>query len=459
VIVQYPFRPFGKQVEVLEDGSRELLIGGGLGGSKSTTLVHKLFRHCIRYPGVLDGLFRKKGTHLKTSTLITWQKEIPRELYEINNQSSLITVHTGRKHNSQIFFGGLDSTEDTDKFSSTDFGMVGIDQAEEITEQNYVSLAQRLRCKLPDGSYPHFQILTSCNPRNCYLRDRFILNKAPNRNFIQMLAKDNPYLAPGYLDEIKALYANRPEILRALIDGSWDILAEDDVIIQLSDAQACTRINDPLLFTDKRIVSCDPARFGKCETPIYGWVGTKVVKQDIYGQKDEDYTASKCLAMANEIEANTIAIDEGGPGAGVVTILRKLVKGTQMQIMALNSASTLGVDKRYYNLRAEMSFEAAELIKNHKVSLPDDPILVGQLAKSTYSYNIGKLIVDEKADIKPSPDRADAIIIGLYALRRALPMAQTIKAAEFANTETQINTYQYGKVRKEDIGSYADAER
>ena len=162
--------------------------------------------------------------------------------------------------------------------------------------------------------------------------------------------------------------------------------------------------------------------------------------------------------MANEIEANTIACDEGGPGGGVITILRGLIKGTQMQIMPLNSAATMGIDKRYYNLRAEMHFEAAELIRNHKVSLPDDPILIGQLAKATYSYNVGKIIVDEKVDIKPSPDRADACIIGLYALKRALPLTQTIKAGEVANQETMINTYQYGRVDPAKTGSYFDVE-
>ena len=460
MIINYPFKPFAKQVEVLEASERELMIGGGLGGSKSTTLCHKLYRHCKRYPGVLNGLFRKKGTHLKTSTLAIWKREIPSQLYEINNKDQIITVYTGKEHNSLILFGGMDSTEDTDKFSSTDFGMVAIDQAEEITEENYKALAQRLRCKLPDNTYPHFQIITSCNPRNCYLRDRFIINPKPNRRFIQMLAKDNPYLAPDYLDSVRELHSSRPEILRALIDGSWDILTDDNVIVQLSDAQACCRIPnpDPLIFTDKKIISCDPARFGKCESVIYGWIGSKIVKQDIYGQKDEDYTASRCLAMANEIGANTIAVDECGIGGGVITILSKLIKGTTIQIMPLNSASTQGVDKRYYNLRSEMWFEAGALIHNQRISLPDDSMLVGQLCKPTYSYNIGRILVDDKEDIKPSPDRADCCVMGIYALKRALPVAQTNNMQELLNTETVMNTWQYGRVENKTAGSYYDVE-
>lgn len=454
------FDPTEKQRAAIACPSREVLIGGGLGGGKSVTLCWKLFLHCIDFPGTVDALFRKKGSHLINTTLRTWRNNIPSELYAINQQRQSITVFTGKKHNSEIVYGGLDSNEDTDKHSSAEYGMIAVDQAEEITEENYLAIAQRLRAKLPGGKSPHYQIVTSANPRNCYLRDRFILNPSANRQFIQILAKDNPYLPADYLSSIRELYRDRPELLRALIDGSWDILTDDNVIVQLSDAQACCRIPnpDPLIFTDKKIISCDPARFGKCESVIYGWIGSKIVKQDIYGQKDEDYTASRCLAMANEIGANTIAVDECGIGGGVITILSKLIKGTTIQIMPLNSASTQGVDKRYYNLRSEMWFEAGALIHNHRISLPDDSMLVGQLCKPTYSYNIGRILVDDKEDIKPSPDRADCCVMGIYALKRALAVAQTNNMQELLNTETVMNTWQYGRVENKTAGSYYDVE-
>ena len=456
--VKIDWSPTPRQREAIACPSRELLIGGGLGGGKSVTLCWKLFIHCLDFPGTVNALFRKKGSHLVNTTLRTWQRNIPNELYTINQQRGIITVLTGKKWNSEIVYGGLDSNEDTDKHSSAEYGMIAVDQAEEITEANYLAIAQRLRCKLPDGGNPFYQIVTSANPRNCYLRDRFILNPVASRRFVQILAKDNPYLPPDYLDAIRDLYKDRPEILRALIDGSWDILADDNVIIQLSEAQKATRVPDPMVFTDKIVVSCDPARFGKCETVIYGWVGSKIVRQVIYGQKDEGHTAAKCLEMANEIGANTIAVDECGIGGGVITILKMLIKGTDKQIMPINSARTDGIDKRYYNTRAEMWFESMGLFKGERVSIPDDPILCGQLAKITYSYNLGKIIVDDKTDVTPSPDRADACVMGLYALKRALPTTQTRDAERMRNTEAVINTFVLPSQNRENTGSYFDTE-
>ena len=163
--------------------------------------------------------------------------------------------------------------------------------------------------------------------------------------------------------------------------------------------------------------------------------------------------------MCMEIKANTIAIDECGIGGGLIDILRKMTKGSNIVIMAINSAGKADRPTIYQNIRAEMWFEGAELMNNGRISIPADPVLIGQLNKVCYHYNIGRLASDSKEDIKPSPDRADACIMGIYALKRALPCAVTEALnRNNPNTESSLAAYDYRPQNRE-VGSYMDTEQ
>ena len=77
------------------------------------------------------------------------------------------------------------------------------------------------------------------------------------------------------------------------------------------------------------------------------------------------------------------------------------------------------IDPRYKNKRAEMWLEMADWVKRGG-SLPPVPELVQELTSPTYTFNQGKLQLEDKDQIKArigrSPDLADAL-----ALTFALP--------------------------------------
>ena len=70
-----------------------------------------------------------------------------------------------------------------------------------------------------------------------------------------------------------------------------------------------------------------------------------------------------------------------------------------------------------------MYWEAGEYFGADGVSIPDDKVLVGQLSSMKYTYSTGRLLIQDKEEIKKdigrSPDRADACVIGLWALKRS----------------------------------------
>jgi hypothetical protein len=69
------------------------------------------------------------------------------------------------------------------------------------------------------------------------------------------------------------------------------------------------------------------------------------------------------------------------------------------------------LDPKFYNLRAEIWWKLCQNIKDG-ASLPNDRLLIGELATATYSYAKDKIRIEEKEQMKArlgrSPDHADA---------------------------------------------------
>ena len=88
-----------------------------------------------------------------------------------------------------------------------------------------------------------------------------------------------------------------------------------------------------------------------------------------------------------------------------------------------------------------MYWEAGEYFGADGVSIPDDKVLVGQLSSMKYTYSTGRLLIQDKEEIKKdigrSPDRADACVIGLWALRRA-PDCRWNKSQQETSTQMWV---------------------
>ena len=88
-----------------------------------------------------------------------------------------------------------------------------------------------------------------------------------DRVFIQALPTDNHYLGNEYIDVLRDSFKNRPELLKAYLEGSWDALGGFNQVIKDSWIQNAGRITlyPPRL---KKLITCDPARYGDDEMVI-----------------------------------------------------------------------------------------------------------------------------------------------------------------------------------------------
>jgi len=406
----------------------QILFGGAMGGGKSYIgclllfnfakwVIDKFNLPTTQYPIQIGFLGRYRAVDFNDTTLETWKRIIPADQYHIRSQDKEIVI----KDKVKYAYGGLDSTEAVSKFSSAEFAVVFIDQAEECDRDKIAVLMSRFRLQINGVPLPYKALFTA-NPKNCFLKDEFVLGNDPKKVFIPALPAENPYLPGTYIDSLKEAFKHRPELLLANLEGSWDSLEGADIVIKDIWIRQAEAVHRPIIDNrQKRIIVCDVSRFGDDETVIYYMEDTDIKDQIIYGKKDTMQTAGKIHIFAQEKNVDLIGIDEIGVGAGVVDRLIEMGNN----VLPINSASAAENKRKYYNLRAQMWWEAGERFANQDIKLTyNDKELKRQLTAPTYEIKNGKIKIEEKDKIKArlgrSPDRADTYVMGLHTLKHAV---------------------------------------
>jgi len=406
---------------------RSLLFGGAKGGGK--TILGCLWSYWMakniqknykvgkrKFPIPVGFMGRKRGVDFSDTTLETWKRFIPSQNYRIREQEKEIILDGGGV---KLVYGGFDDQKTIQKFNSAEYGFFFIDQAEEITRDEIATLKATLRLKIDGKVIPPKELLTA-NPSVCWLKDEYISTSTEGKKFVSALPSDNENLPEGYIQQLMDAFKHRPELIQAYLYGSWDALAGADIVIRdIWVKNAYTR--HFLTVQPKKIISVDPARFGDDETVIYYLENTNIKGEQIYGQKDTMETAGRAHILAREKGASLIAVDVIGIGAGIADRLREMGD----KVLEINSAERKDVPDIYFNRRAQMWWEAGRQFAGGEIELThQDPVLATQLSTPTYKHKNGKILIEDKEEIKKrlsrSPDRADAYIYGLYALNFAV---------------------------------------
>lgn len=199
-VIQIKLLP--KQLEFMQNKSKELAYIGAMGSGKTRVLCYKALQHAL-IPNNLVILTRKTLAALKDSTLRTLllpDGNLPPVLqqgsYEYNQSRNMINIHGG----GSILTIGCD---DPIRIRSINAGYICIDEAIELEEEEYFALKGRLRSTVDDVR----GIALATNPASCHhwLYKRFYIDKDKDRYLITTKASDNHYLPKDYIEDLKKL--------------------------------------------------------------------------------------------------------------------------------------------------------------------------------------------------------------------------------------------------------------
>jgi hypothetical protein len=215
--VSLAYTPTPKQRMAMEAKQHWVLYGGAEGGGKTLWLAQTLLDLMLDYPGIEVVAARYDYQKLMEPTQLydVLNKVIPNELVEKRFRVAPAWIRLW--NGSRVTFLGLH-----DYHPSAEYGAVAVDQAEEVPEETLRLLNGRLRQRLPDGSFPRFRMLLTCNPDP---NMEWFLEEAREHPeefaFIPALPEDNPYLPEDFLEKRRRSYT--PEQWKRYIEGSWEV--------------------------------------------------------------------------------------------------------------------------------------------------------------------------------------------------------------------------------------------
>lgn len=140
----------------------EVLIAGPAGTGKSRACLEKIHLMALVNPGMRGLICRKTATTLSSTALVTWQRFVAREALD----SGEVRFYGGSaqeppqykyRNGSVIAIGGLDKI---DKIMSSEYDVIYVQEATELSEDDWESLTTRLR----NWKISFQQLIADCNP-------------------------------------------------------------------------------------------------------------------------------------------------------------------------------------------------------------------------------------------------------------------------------------------------------
>lgn len=206
-----PYRPYGAALDLFKCQDREILIEGPAGTGKTRAILEKLNAIASKHADVRILIVRKTRKSMTESVLVTFEEKV------LPVGSSVLSGPTRGFRNaydypngSTIVCGGLDHAE---RLYSTEFDVVAVFEAIEITEDEWEKFHRALR----NEKMPYQQQIADTNPGT---PTHWLNQRANTHRMTRLLSrfKDNPTISDTYLKGLSDLTGVRRDRLYL---GRW----------------------------------------------------------------------------------------------------------------------------------------------------------------------------------------------------------------------------------------------
>ncbi|MDD5547128.1 MAG: PBSX family phage terminase large subunit [Candidatus Omnitrophica bacterium] len=220
--------------------------------------------------------------------------------------------------------------------------------------------------------------------------------------------KDNPWWTGELQKEMEEDYKRDPDQAEHIWGGQPRAQGQNAVMSRTSIRGAMDRDIEAEGAIE---IGVDVARFGDDLTVMYKRHGLKTIDKREFSGQDTQQTAMEAWDLAGHDASVVVKVDDDGVGGGVTDRLREL----GAQVLPINFGGASQDKDSYTSAGDEMWFT----FPIDEADIPNDPILMQELAGRKYDYDVkGRRKIEPKKDFKKrigrSPDRADALLLTYY---------------------------------------------
>lgn len=158
----HEYSPRGSCLEIFSRQDLEILLSGPAGTGKSMACLEKLHLICLTIPRVRGLIVRKTQASMTSTALVTWREKVAGEAIE----AGVVDYYGGSQqepaqyrypNGSKIMLGGMDNPT---KIMSSDYDLIYVQEAIELSEADWDALSSRLR----NGRLHYQQLFGDTNP-------------------------------------------------------------------------------------------------------------------------------------------------------------------------------------------------------------------------------------------------------------------------------------------------------
>lgn len=216
---QNAYQPFGAALDVLYSREPEVMLSGPAGTGKSRASLEKLHICARKYPKMRGAIARKTRRSITQSAMVTFNRKV------LTPDARVTYHHTDHEYRypngSVLVIDGLDKNS---KLMSTEFDIIYVMEARELTLDDWEALSTRCRW----GVMPYQQLIGDTNPDSPahWIYKRYQEGRLP---MLESVHQDNPALfnrKTGQWTEIGKAYIERLARLTGVrraryLDGLW----------------------------------------------------------------------------------------------------------------------------------------------------------------------------------------------------------------------------------------------
>lgn len=240
----------------------------------------------------------------------------------------------------------------------------------------------------------------------------------------KIAGRNLPYPAliqPKWVAQQFAEYGEQDPFFVSRVLGEFPDESEDSLI---SLRKVMAAVDRKMGVAGNRVLGCDVARYGSCETVVCDFDGYTAKLPIILKGANTTQSAG---AMINYMQENKVVTDfnrrndwkvytdDVGVGGGVTDVLKDQGYDCKGLIANAKAEDT----EKFFDLRMEAYWLLKEMFEQDRISIPNDPKLISQLTSLKFEYTARgqrRLISKEKLrkEGRESPDRADALALAAW---------------------------------------------